>query len=207
VNSCKDFLLFISGQEAVLKFKIKSWIDGGVLFSAETETLKMAVELAINSGASLDRASLDRASLDGASLDGASLDRASLVGASLVGASLDGASLDGASLDRASLVGASLVGASLVGASLVGASLVGATGLEKFPIQIGGHKHWLCTTNDGKLKIGCEVHTFDEWIQIADELGGKNHYSPLDIEIYKLNIEHVARIAKLLWNAKKKPAT
>jgi hypothetical protein len=83
-------------------------------------------------GASLDGASLDGASLDGASLDGASLVRASLVrasldGASLVRASLDGASLDGASLVRASLDGASLVRASLDGASLDGASLDGAS--------------------------------------------------------------------------------
>jgi len=81
-----------------MKFEIKSWFDGGVLFSCETESLKLAVEMAVKQKASLDGASLNWASLDGASLVGASLNRASLVGASLNWASLDGASLDGASL-------------------------------------------------------------------------------------------------------------
>ena len=100
-----------------MKFEIKSWMTGGVLFSCETETLKLAVELAVKQKADLSYASLNRASLNRASLDGASLDGASLVGASLDGASLDGASLVEASLNRASLVGASLVGASLNRAS------------------------------------------------------------------------------------------
>ena len=110
-----------------MKFEIKHRCTGAVLFSAETATLKLCVEAAVKSGASLDGASLY-----GARLVGAILDRASLVGASLDGASLDcarlvGAILDRASLYRASLVGASLVGASLDGASLYGASLVGAS--------------------------------------------------------------------------------
>ena len=116
-----------------MKIQIKSWLDGGVLFEGEFGSLKLAVEAAVKSGASLNLASLDgaslnRALLDGASLVGASLNRASLDGASLVGASLnrallDGASLVGASLNRASLGGASLVGALLDGASLNRASL------------------------------------------------------------------------------------
>jgi len=167
-----------------MQFEIKSWLDNSVLFSLETESLKLCVEAAIKSGARLDRASLDGASLVGASLDGASL---------------DGARLDGARLDRASLDRASLVGASLVGASLDRASLDRARGLKYFPIQIGGHKHWLCTTQDGDLQIGCHIHSFEKWREIAEELGVSQEYSPIDIEIYKLHIEHIERISKLLW--------
>ena len=152
-----------------MQFEIKSWLDNSVLFSLETESLKLCVEAAIKSGASLV---------------GASLDRARLVGASLVGASLDRASLVGARLDRA---------------RLDGASLVGARGLKYFPIQIGGHKHWLCTTQDGDLQIGCHIHSFEKWREIAEELGVSQEYSPIDIEIYKLHIEHIERISKLLW--------
>ncbi|MDE2099531.1 MAG: pentapeptide repeat-containing protein [Patescibacteria group bacterium] len=108
-----------------MKIEIKHWYDGRILFKGEFGSLKLAVEAAVSSGASLDEASLDGASLDGASLVGARLDGARLVGASLDGASLDGASLDEASLDGASLDGASLDGARLVGARLVGASLDG----------------------------------------------------------------------------------
>ena len=118
-------------------FEIKHRFTGAVLFSLETESLKLCVEAAVNSGVSLDGASLDGAWLDGASLDGASLacaslngaslDRASLDRASLDGASLDGASLNGAWLNRASLNRASLNRASLDGASLNGAWLHGAS--------------------------------------------------------------------------------
>jgi uncharacterized protein YjbI with pentapeptide repeats len=119
-----------------MKFEIKNRWTGKVLFKAEIGSLKLCLELAIKSGASLvganlDGASLNGARLNGASLIGASLDRASLNGArlngaSLIGANLDGASLIGASLDGASLNGARLNGASLNGASLIGASLIGA---------------------------------------------------------------------------------
>ena len=64
-----------------MKFEIKSWINGSVLFSAETESLKLCVELAVKSGASLEHASLDHARLEHASLDYARLEHASLDGA------------------------------------------------------------------------------------------------------------------------------
>jgi hypothetical protein len=113
--------------------EIKDRFDGKVLFrSYSAETLKDALEQAVQqeinlNWADLDGASLVRASLDGASLVGARLDGASLVGARLDGASLVGARLDGARLDGASLVGARLDGARLVRASLVGARLDGAS--------------------------------------------------------------------------------
>ena len=115
-----------------MKIEITHRYSNEILFSIESGSLKLAVEAAVKSkaslnGASLDGASLNGASLNGASLDRASLDRASLNGASLNGASLDRASLDGASLDGASLNGASLNGASLDRASLYGASLNGAS--------------------------------------------------------------------------------
>jgi len=100
------------------------------------------------------------------------------------------------------LGGAYLRGANLEGANLGGANLEGAEGFDKFPIQIGGHKHWLCTTSDGRLQIGCHVYTLEEWQEHADAIGRKQKYSALDIEIYKLHIGHIEKISKLLWNAK-----
>ena len=215
----------MSEEKAVKKIKIEisSWWTGKILFSGEYTNQRECVEDAVNKntdlhrarldgarldGARLDGARLDGASLDGARLDGASLDSAMLDGASLVGAMLDHASLNGASLVGASLVGASLVRASLVGASLVGASLDRASldrarGLERFPIQIGGHKHWLITTQDGWLKIGCCVYTFDEWRRHGEKIGKAEGYTALDIEIYKLHIKHIEKISRLLWNQKR----
>ena len=86
-----------------MKFEIKSRYNGSVLFAMETESLKLCLELAVKSGASLDGASLDHASLDHASL---------------IGASLNHASLNGASLDHASLIGASLIGANGINKNL-----------------------------------------------------------------------------------------
>ena len=88
-------------------------------------------------------------------------------------------------------------GANLGGAYLRGANLGGA----RFPLQIGGHKHWLITEHDGKLRIGCHVHTFEQWIKNAEKIGKAEGYSDLDIEIYRLHIKHLQKVSQLLWNA------
>ena len=179
-----------------MKFEIKHWIDGGVLFSIETESLKLAVEAAVKNGANLAEANLAKANLNGANLVGAYLSGANLAEANLAKANLAGANLAGANLAKANLDGANLRGA-----NLDGAYLRGAQGLEKFPIQIGGHKHWLITTQDGKLKIGCHVYSFAQWEKHAEAIGKRDGYSPLDIKIYKLHIAHIRKVSKLLWKA------
>ena len=132
-----------------MKFEIRHHCSREVLFSAETKSICLAVELAVGAGADLSGADLYRANLSRANLSGASLS--------------------------------------------------GAEGLIYFPLQIFGHKHFIQTTGIGQLQIGCDVHSFDEWRKLADELGHKNGYTALDVEIYKLHIEHVAKISKLLW--------
>jgi hypothetical protein len=197
-----------------MKFEIESRFNSSVLFSIETETLKLAVELAVKSGAYLGGAYLGGAYLEGAYLEGAYLGGAYLGGAHLEGAYLEGAYLRGAYLEGAYLGGAYLGGAYLEGAYLEGAYLRGAylggaylggAHLEgaylegKFPIQIGGHKHWLITHTDGDLQIGCHKHSIEWWQENAEKTGKREGYSALDIEIYKIHIEHIARISRLLW--------
>ena len=53
--------------------EIKSRFSGKVIFSVEAESLKIAVELAVKSGANLSGAYLSRANLYGANLYGANL--------------------------------------------------------------------------------------------------------------------------------------
>ncbi len=101
--------------------EIKSWITGGVLFSIETETMRMAVVAAVESRANLSGADLSRANLSRADLS-----RANLYGANLYGADLSRANLSRANLSRANLYGANLYGANLYGADLSGANLYGA---------------------------------------------------------------------------------
>ena len=69
-----------------MKIQIKSWVDSGIIFECETETLKIAIEMGIKKGIKFEYANLD-----GANLDGANLVRANLYGANLIGANLDGA--------------------------------------------------------------------------------------------------------------------
>ena len=105
-----------------MKFEIKSYINGAVLFSLETDSMKLCVEAAIKS----------RADLSGADLSGANLSGAYLSGANLSGAYLYGANLSGADLYGANLSGADLSGANLSGANLSGAYLYGAKGINKY---------------------------------------------------------------------------
>jgi len=77
-------------------FEIKHRFNVSVLFSLETESLKLCVEAAVKDGANLSGANLDGADLSGANLGGANLRGANLGGANLGGANLDGAYLDGA---------------------------------------------------------------------------------------------------------------
>ena len=64
-----------------MKFEIKSRFSGAVLFSLETESLKLCVEAAVKSRANLSGADLSRADLSGANLSGAYLSGAYLYGA------------------------------------------------------------------------------------------------------------------------------
>jgi uncharacterized protein YjbI with pentapeptide repeats len=109
-----------------MKFEIKSRWSGAVLFSAETDSLKLAVELAVKSHADLAGAYLAGANLAGAYLAGADLAGAYLAGAYLAHADLAGANLAGANLAHADLAGANLAGANLAGAYLASANLAHA---------------------------------------------------------------------------------
>jgi uncharacterized protein YjbI with pentapeptide repeats len=128
-----------------MKIDIKSWFTGSVLFSLETESLRLCVEAAVKSGANLSGANLYGANLYGADLSranlyGANLSRANLSGADLSGANLSRANLSGADLSRANLYGANLSagnlsGANLYGADLSRANLYGAKNAEQVQAQ------------------------------------------------------------------------
>ena len=54
-----------------MKLEIKNWFNGGVLFSFETDSIKVALEAAVKQGAYLEGAYLEGAYLKGAYLKGA----------------------------------------------------------------------------------------------------------------------------------------
>jgi hypothetical protein len=106
-----------------MKFEIKSRLTGEVLFSAEADSSKLAVEAAVKSGADLSGANLSYVNLSGADLSGANLSGANLSGANLSYANLSRADLSGANLSYANLSYANLSYASLSRADLSGAYL------------------------------------------------------------------------------------
>jgi len=69
--------------------------------------------------------------------------------------------LYGANLSGAYLYGANLSGAYLFGANLSGANLFGQK-IQKTPIQIN-NLTWDILITDHHMKIGCQVHTHQEW--------------------------------------------
>jgi len=120
------------GKEKRMKFEIKHRFTGAILFTVETGSLKLAVELAVKSGANLRGANLSDANLRGANLSYANLRGANLSGANLSGANLSYANLRGANLSDAYLSGANLSYANLRGANLSYAYLSGAKGISKY---------------------------------------------------------------------------
>ena len=114
-------------------FEIKHRVSGAILFSLETDSIKLCVEAAIKSKASLYGADLRGADLGRADLRGSYLGGADLRGADLRVAHLRGAYLSWACLRGADLGGADLGGAYLGGAYLRGAYLSDADG-EKLKV-------------------------------------------------------------------------
>ncbi len=179
-----------------MKFEIKSRWSGDVLFSVETESLKMCVEAGVKSmanlyGADLRGANLYGANLYGANLYGADLYGADLYGADLGGADLRGANLDGANLSRANLGGANLYGADLDGADLRGANLHGAdlgganldgadaTGKYFCLGPIGSRRsqlHGFATDKGVWLKTGCFNGTATEFLKQVKKTHGNNEH-------------------------------
>ena len=97
----------------------------------------------------------------GTDLSRANLARTNLSRANLAGADLCDADLYGANLRGANLAGADLCGANLCGADLCGANLYGQK-IQKTPIQIN-NLTWDILITEYHMKIGCQVHTHQEW--------------------------------------------
>jgi hypothetical protein len=109
-----------------MKIQIKHRWTQKIIYEANCDTIKNALEKAVKEDTDLRYAHLSYAHLEGADLGGADLGGADLEGADLGGADLGGAYLGGADLEGADLGGAYLEGAHLEGADLEGADLGGA---------------------------------------------------------------------------------
>jgi len=147
----------------MMNIQIKTRFSGKVLFKTEAPSIKVALELAVKSGADLRYADLRGADLSGAVLSGADLRYADLRGANL-----SGADLSGADLRYADLRGAYLSGANLSGADLRYAYLSGADGKHIEPatpevaIENLDKVREIIIDNANRLEMG-NWHSSDEW--------------------------------------------
>ncbi|MDO7414411.1 pentapeptide repeat-containing protein [Acinetobacter baumannii] len=154
------------------KFEIKNRWTEEVLFTCDIPEgmesgmiARHALESAIADGADLYGAELYGADLRGADLRGAELYGADLRGAELYGADLRGADLRGAELYGADLRGAELYGADLRGADLRGADLRGA---KAAPLIVYGLRWYVIISGLGKMRIGCQEHSVEDWKSFDD---------------------------------------
>ena len=157
--------------------EIKNRFTDAVICRSETaETIRQAVEEAVNAKANLRGADLRGADLSDADLSGADLRYADLRGANLRRAILSAANLSYADLRYADLSGANLRGADLSGANLSDANLSDANlsdanliyaYLPMRVIQIGciGSQKRLTTYcfDWDKIFCGCFTGTLDEF--------------------------------------------
>ncbi|MGQ1234102.1 pentapeptide repeat-containing protein [Acinetobacter baumannii] len=98
-------------------------------------------------------------------LESAIAEDANLRGADLRGADLRGANLRGANLRGADLRGADLRDANLRGADLFGADLFGA---KASPLIVYGLRWDVIINGLGKMRIGCQEHSVEDWKSFDD---------------------------------------
>ena len=146
--------------------EIKSRFTGSVLFSFETDSIKICLQAAVEA----------KADLRGADLGGADLRGADLRGANLRDADLRGANLRGADLLDADLYGADLRGAHLGDADL------GEHGKISDHIQIGpiGSRRdtvtFLKTDKTVRVLAGCFTGSLDEFTAAVEKTHGDNKH-------------------------------
>ena len=103
----------------------------------------------------------------------------------LSGANLSGANLGRANLGEADLGGANLSGADLRGADLGGANLGWANlGWVTGPFTTGSFGRHHAIAAGGMISIGCERHSYDEWLADYEEIGRRNGYDDDEITDY-----------------------
>ena len=164
-----------------MKIEIKHK-NGTILFSGEFETLRTAVESAVKQGAYLE---------------GANLRGANLRGADLRGADLEGADLGGADLRDTDLGGADLGGADLEGANLRGATYGEGVPMEQEPVQILALLPYPVIIFDRHMKIGCELHGFEDWSAMSKKQLAAMASDAVDLtDKYRRTLEVLLRAAR-----------
>ncbi|WP_462184897.1 pentapeptide repeat-containing protein [Acinetobacter baumannii] len=154
------------------KFEIKNRWTREVLFTCDVPEgmesgmiARHALESAIADGADLSDANLRDADLRDANLRDADLGDANLRDADLRDANLRDADLRGANLFDANLFDADLRGANLSDADLGDANL---RDVKATPLIVYGLRWNVIISGLGKMRIGCQEHSVEDWKSFDD---------------------------------------
>ena len=83
---------------------------------------------------------------------------------------------NGADLCGADLCGADLCRANLYGADLCGANIDGEI-IQRPPISVANITYW-CLITDNRMRLGCKLHTHNEWQNFNDgEISAMDDYA------------------------------
>lgn len=141
--------------------------------------------------ANLRGADLRDADLYGADLSNADLTSANLGHTNLYSANLRHANLRHANLYSANLGHANLRHANLSRADLRGANLRFTKGIVSF---ISGNHLAFFTPHNNYLKIGCEGHDLDHWIENFEQIGLDRGYTREGIRLYSIFIKALTEV-------------
>jgi len=177
-----------------MKFEIKHRYSGEIMFSCETDSWRLAIELAVKSKANLSWADLRSADLSWAYLRSADLSSADLSSANLSWANLSWANLSWANLSWADLRSADLSSANLSSADLSSANLRSANLRSANLIYFAHNKQCAYFTFDGKIRIGCEYHEISKWLAEYKAIGKKVNYTDLEIQTYGVFIKLCSKL-------------
>lgn len=59
---------------------------------------------------------------------------------------------------------------------------------EKSPLYVQGTKYSVCMYDSTHIKIGCQIHTFKEWLMHGHKISIENGFSEDEFEEYKLYV-------------------
>ena len=65
---------------------------------------------------------------------------------------------------------------------------------ESSPIQIEFCKHFVTNSAPGKITIGCQTHSFSDWLKYYKLIGKRSGYSPTEIQQYGSIIRLIVKI-------------
>jgi len=68
---------------------------------------------------------------------------------------------------------------------------------EKSPLYIQGTKHSVTHCGPDQIAIGCEIHSFSEWLEQYETIGRKNGYTKEEIQEYFIYINTIKDISLL----------